>query len=203
METPSTAASTVHPEELSPLSEERSPLDEQPPPFTVIYESTSDYLEKVSKLLSKKAKAVPHSDKRGIADALLDLGQILFQQDKYKKALKVFQRAERVQKLVIDETLQAVASSMAHLAQHHHQAGNGVLARLYETLAMELETSPSAAVLKQSLQHHAQHRAAQGPSPRLVHAVDRRLKRASAEAVPLVQTLKLQAHCQELARNDS
>ena len=169
--------------------------------------SHTDYVESVARSLAKKASHADHSDKVGIATALMELGSILANDEKNASALKVFKRAEVVQRILIDETIASVASAMDQQAKHHEKHGNHYLAHLYGNMANELKGNPSPTNLKKTIQIHQGHKVRQGfehencadlscdELRKLNKKLDRRIKRASTEAMPLVQNLREQAKC--------
>jgi hypothetical protein len=164
--------------------------------------STSAYLESVARALAKKARHADHADKVGIAQALVELGGIILKDDQYQGALKVFKRAEVVQKIIIEDTISAVASAMAQQAKYHAKQGNAHLARSYGHMANELGAKPTPQILKKTIElhHNLKSRDTDKELKSLNKKLDRRLKRASAEAMPLVQNLKTQAKCSSLLR---
>lgn len=173
--------------------------DEQP-------QSIADYLASVAQALTHKARQADHADKVGIANALMELGSILGKERKNRaKALAILKHAEAVQRIVVAETIVAVASAMAEQGRYHARQGNQCLANIYGNMAKELQASATPMNLKKSIELHHQHKVrgeghhTSTPSTRnkdlksLNNKLDRRLKRASAEAVPLVQNFKAQA----------
>lgn len=157
---------------------------------------TCEYLESVSRSLARRARKCSHSDKVGIAQAIVELGNILLKDDAYKSAMNVFKRAEVIQKIIVDETIASVASAMKQQSDYHTKHGNLSLANLYGNMAMDLGSSPSPANLKKCMDLHYDHKPhghVDKDFASLVRKLDRRLKRAGAEAAPLVATLKKQA----------
>jgi hypothetical protein len=176
--------------------------------------STAEYLKYVSKALASKAGHVGHSGKVGIAQALMELGNILLQQEEHRMASHVFKRAEAVQKAVIQETMQATASAMAKQSKYYKKCNNSRLAKIYGNMAKELyEVSPSGKgpsplVLKRAITLHHEHKPANLPTATanmtaaaakklasLMRKLDRRIQRASAEAAPLGKILLKEALC--------
>jgi hypothetical protein len=167
------------------------------------HQSTADYLESVAQALTKKARHADHADKVGIANALMELGNILWKDRKnQEKTLIILKYAETVQRIIIDETIAAVASAMEEQGKYHETQGNKFLAHVYGNMAKELQVSATPMNLKKSIELHHQHKVRRGDDPAtssskalksLNKKLDRRLKRASAEAVPLVQNFKTQA----------
>jgi hypothetical protein len=166
--------------------------------------STFHYLEAVARRLSEKAHETKlHSDHVGIAQALMELADVLAQEEQHARALRVYQRAELVQRMVVQATLQAVASALRQKAKYHaEQPGHVFLAAKYQSLADELKAHPTPQNLTRTLQFRNDERntrnICQHESPEqesLNQKLDRRLRRASAEAIPLVRSLKEQANC--------
>uniref|UniRef100_A0A7S1UYR5 Uncharacterized protein n=1 Tax=Grammatophora oceanica TaxID=210454 RepID=A0A7S1UYR5_9STRA len=164
-------------------------------------EKDINYLEGIAAMLVRKAKrsSASHSDKIGIGESLYQLGLLLFQQEKADEASRVLKQTEKVQKKVIAETLLAVASAMDQQAEYYRKEKQHELAHIYKKTSKSLrKDSQNPKFLSQAWQvHKVAKRAA--PEDRsaelkhLMHKVERRLKRASAEALPLAQTLKLRA----------
>jgi hypothetical protein len=180
--------------------------------------STSHYLETVARKLSEKAQETKlHSDHVGIAQALLELGDILAQEEQHARALRVYQRAEMVQRMVVHETLVAVTSALRQKAKYHAgQPGHEWLAAKYRSLADELKAHPTPQNLTNALVVRQEERDDDdelkekkpiilqqyvSPKEEMINLkLDRRLKRASLEAVPLVRALKEQANCSSAIR---
>lgn len=170
--------------------------------------STKDYLESIARTLSKKARDADHADKVGIAQALMELGDILAKEEKNAAAMRVFKRAELVQRMLIEETIAAVALAMDQQAKLHQKHGNRFLARVYGNMAKELQIRPSPTNLKMSIQLHHQHKLNHESYDSkelksLNKKLDRRIKRASAEAMPIVLNLKAQAQCSTALLKDT
>lgn len=169
-------------------------------PATSVSISTKDYLESIARTLSKKARHADHADKVGIAQALVELGDILAKDVKNAAAMRVYKRAELVQRMLVEETIAAVASAMGQQAKLHKKNGNEFLARVYGNMAKELKGKPSPANLRMTIQLHHEHKLRHESCDSkelksLNKKLDRRIKRASAEAMPLVQNLRAQALC--------
>lgn len=161
-------------------------------------QTTSEYLESVARTLAKRAAKVSHNDKVGIAQAMVELGDILFKDDSHKSAMKVYKRAELVQKIIVDETIASVASAMKGQASYHKKHGNLAFSDLYGNMANELAAHATPANLQKCIKLHHDykpHGHVDKEFASLVRKLDRRLKRAGTEAVPLVSTLKKQAAC--------
>lgn len=169
-------------------------------------QSTADYLASVAQALTHKARYADHADKVGIANVLMELGNILGKERKnHAKALAILKHAEAVQRIIVAETIVAVASAMAEQGRYHQRQGNQCLANIYGNMAKELQASATPMNLKKSIELHHQHKVrgddehtsttsiSKKDLKSLSKKLDRRLKRASAEAMPLVQNFKAQA----------
>ena len=170
--------------------------------------STKDYLESIARTLAKKARDADHADKVGIAQALVELGDILAKEEKNASALRVYKRAEVVQRILIEETIAGVASAMGQEAKHHQKHGNEFLANVYGNMAKELKVNPSPTNLRMTIQLHHEHKVRDELNnskelKSLNKKLDRRIKRASAEAMPLVQNLRAQARCSTAVSNNA
>lgn len=160
--------------------------------------TTSDFLLTLSKRLIKKSKTEDHSGKIGISEVLYQLAEILFKDEKYKESNHLLEKSERLQKEIIDETIVCVASAMYKQGNYYNEHGNAALGKIYLDAAMELRQDASPATLGKAWAVHIAHKPKHCKDPALkehVKKVERRLKRASAEAKPLVKILKLKASC--------
>lgn len=174
--------------------------------------TTAEYLESVSKALAAKAGHADHSSKVGIAQALMELGDILLQQQEHRMASHVFKRAEGVQKAVVQETMQATASAMAQQSKYYKKRNDSRLAKIYGNMAKELSAvsasgkGPSPLVLKRAITLHHEHKPTKMPTANmtaiiakelasLTRKLDRRIQRVSAEAAPLGRILMKEALC--------
>lgn len=159
---------------------------------------TSEYLVTLSIRLAEKSKTADHSDKIGISEVLYQLGEILFNDNKFKDSKAVLQKAERVHKQIIDETMVSVASAMYKQGNYYNEHGNAALGKIYLDTAIQLRQDASPTALGKAWAVHIAHKpkhCKDSDLKELLKKVERRLKRASREAKPLVKTLQLQASC--------
>jgi hypothetical protein len=160
-----------------------------------------DYLESIASQLYHKAKRATRTDKIGISEALFQLGEILFQEDsKYSSAQRVLQKTERLQKRIIRETLVAVGTAMTEQAEYYDKHGMPELALVYQQTAESLRQGKAGPKeLSRAWEIHRLVGKKVQPERKelrsILKRVERRLKRASKEALALSQTLKMEADC--------
>jgi len=171
----------------------------EPVPQAVATSSSSTkYLEAVSARLMQMSTTVAHSEKIAISAALYQLGEILFNNGQFNESRKVLVKSECLQKRIINETLQAVASAMHKLGMYYVENGKGQLGKIYLETAGLLNREQSPSALNKAWSVHLEYKNNQlkkSTLKGLLKKVERRLKRASEEAKPLGQTLKLEARC--------
>ena len=182
------------------VSTEQAPLmaESEKKTLGVPCSRTSEYLVTLSIRLAEKSKTADHSDKIGISEVLYQLGEILFNDNNFKDSKAVLLKAERVQKQIIDETMVSVASAMYKQGNYYNEHGNAALGKLYLETAIQLRQDASPTALGKAWAVHTAHkpkRCKDSDLKELLKKVERRLKRASGEAKPLVKTLQLKASC--------
>jgi ATP-dependent RNA circularization protein (DNA/RNA ligase family) len=132
-----------------------------------------------------------HADRVRIAECLFDLGQKLYDQAMFEPAQDVLNKAEQVQRMVIDETLKAQA-------EYYLEAGMPFeLAEIYEATAKSVKQGASSD--EAWAIYHAIGKAICSPYH---EGIERRLSRADAEARKLARTLKLEDACAEAATSN-
>ena len=169
-------------------------------------DGTIQYLDRCSKRMVAKAEKAEHKDKVGIGKAVYDLALIVYKRGFHDKAYKMFKRAAIVQERALKETVYSLAWSMRERGLDHSRRGEEGLAQTYLGLATKLVDQPDHNSLKEAWNTHngyirvgnddngetMQHdRRTMKGTDRL----ERRLKRARAECIPLALSRKQQFEC--------
>ena len=173
--------------------------------------STGLYTDLVRQSLLKQVLQSDHSGKVEIAESLHRIGETLMKQGKYQQATRTLQRCQEVRKIVIGETMATVATVMQEQAEQLETIGLEDKAEQYLQVVEALKMDPCATSLKNAGDTHrllsikkqsksllqvtdkAQYKKARS----LNNRTDRRLNRASREALALSNTLTLLARCND------
>ena len=152
---------------------------------------TCTYLERCSKRMAEKAESAGHSDKVGIGKALYKLGEIVLKHKRYQKAYRIFKRAARVQEKTMQESIYSVAWAMREEGLKYSGCdGKEATSKAYLGAATKLIDQPNQDSLKIAWNTHRMLRPDQ--TDKATARVERRLKRAKAEWLPLMETRKKQ-----------
>ena len=171
---------------------------------------TSVFLDSVSQMLSQQVLRADHEEKISIGDSLYQLAEILYSEGKYRQAMKIFERCCEVRRMVVNDTMASISSAMRKQGKRYQEmsssSSSSLLSRKYLRVAQHLKMDPSPGNLAAAWRIHREYQShplnrGDRELHRMVEKVERRLQRASTEAMPLAHALKMVGLCQEYAGN--
>ena len=165
------------------------------------------YLEQCTRNLHARADKAGHKDKVCMAKAIYDLGMIVYNRGLHDKAYKMFKRAASVQKWALKDTIYGLAWSLRERGLKHGRRGEKDLAQMYLDLATKLADHPNPQSVDEVWDKHNSSVPTNKKNGELINGdgrtkngkdrLEKRLKRARAECIPLALSRKRQSECKD------
>mmetsp|Transcript_13557 Transcript_13557/g.23071 ORF Transcript_13557/g.23071 Transcript_13557/m.23071 type:complete len:316 (-) Transcript_13557:34-981(-) len=154
------------------------------------------YFEQCSSILLEKTWGANHLDKIGIGEAVYKLGELVYSQGDYELANNILERASKIQKMVMKESIFFVAWAMRQQGLRYRELDEDYLGLTYHVLATKLVQEPTQETLQLAWNIHQGIKGNRNDSAELeADRIYRRMKRARNECFPLAQTFDMRTKC--------
>ena len=116
--------------------------------------SGHSYLEHCSLSLFQKASGADHLDKVGIGEALFELGELAYGREQHNVAIRILERAARVQRRVLKESALFTAAAMSEHGQLLVVEGRAQRGHVYLDAAARLKANPNETGIHDAWEMH-------------------------------------------------